>query len=200
MVYLAQAPLLTWIKQPVIKDVWPSFSFYLISGMMFIVPYLVMYPELLITGLFIMPFFLLNIRFAKLKKERLLINDACAIAGLSGLGYFAWQIGGEAVDVTAFSIVLFHFLFFLGSVFHVKGLIREKRNVRFKQVGKGYHTLLVLFFYVFASWSLFVVGLMTLLKTMLLNEEVLDRPVKIGVVEILNSVVFFVGAIVHFWG
>lgn len=199
-IYFTQAPLLTWVKQPAVKDGWPSFFVYLLSGLVFTIPYLATHTVLLVTSLFIIPFFLMNVLFAKIKKERLLLNDACAIAGLSGLGFLAWQIGGEGIGTTIFLIVLINFLFFLGSVFHVKGLIREKRNHRFKQIGKGYHILLILFFYIFTSWSLVIVGVITLIKTLMFNERVLDRPVKIGVVEILNSIVFFIGTVVHFWG
>ncbi|ADH99043.1 YwiC-like family protein [Salisediminibacterium selenitireducens] len=199
-VYLTQAPLLTWIKQPSINDGWPSFIVYLSIGLIFTIPYLAAYTEILKISLFIIPFFMMNVLFAKMKKERLLINDACAIAGLSGLGFLAWQLGGEPVTEMIVLIVLFNFVFFCGSVFHVKGLIREKRNVLFKRIGKGYHILLILFFYVFASMPLVVVGIITFIKTLTLDEQVLDRPVKIGVVEIMNSIAFFIGVVMFVWG
>lgn len=82
----------------------------------------------------------------------------------------------------------------------MKGLIREKRNVLFKRIGKGYHILLILFFYVFASMPLVVVGIITFIKTLTLDEQVLDRPVKIGVVEIMNSIAFFIGVVMFVWG
>ncbi|AOM82172.1 YwiC-like family protein [Salisediminibacterium beveridgei] len=197
-VYFAQAPLLTWVKNPSINDVWPSFILYLSTGLLFTVPYLVMDPALFVTGLLILPFFLMNILFAKLKKERWFINDLCAIAGLSGLGFLAWQLASLQVTHNAFLIVLFNFLFFTGSVFHVKSLIREKRNKRFIVTGKVYHALLIGFFSVYASWPLIAAGLLTFLKTMLLNEKILSRPGKIGVVEIVNSVVFFIAMALHF--
>lgn len=197
-VYFAQAPLLTWVKNPSINDVWPSFSIYFVTGTLFTVPYLVMHPQLLGTALLIIPFFMLNILFAKLKKERWFINDLCAIAGLSGLGFLAWQLAGSQVTPEAILIVLFNFLFFTGSVFHVKGLIREKKNNRFKITGKAYHGLLIVFFSVYASWPLIATGLLTFLKTLLLHEKILDRPGKIGVVEIVNSVVFFIAMALHF--
>lgn len=198
LIYLTQAPLMIWIKNPGHQKIWPSLLIYLFSGLLFVIPYIFIFPFLIVLSLMIFPFFIINILFAKWKKERLFLNDLSAIIGLSSLAILAWHISGQQLNVTILQLLIFQVVFFTGSVFHVKSLIRERQNDVFNRMSKIYHVALCVYFYLAGSIVLLVVGLMTLSKTLFLNENYLNRPAKIGIVEIINSIVFFAACLIYF--
>ncbi|PYZ93531.1 hypothetical protein CR194_10200 [Salipaludibacillus keqinensis] len=198
-IYFAQAPLLTYLRQPKHKDVWPSFIIYMICGSLFALPYIWIDPQLLVIGLFILPFFCVNLIFAKLKKERLFINDVVAITALSGLLLFSYRLGHGVITVEAFHYVIVTIAFFTGSVFHVKSLLREKGNVVFRKVSTTYHVVMVIVMTVASFYGAAVAFLVSLLKTLVLPKKYFQRPMQIGVIEIINSSVFFVAIIVGYY-
>ncbi|MCE7794889.1 YwiC-like family protein [Salipaludibacillus sp. CUR1] len=191
-VYFAQAPLLTFVRQPKYRDVWPSFFVYAGLGSLILIPYILSDITLLLIGLSILPLFCINIFFAKIKKERSFLNDAAAITALAALLLFAYQLGkgtlaGEAYLYTAITII-----YFIASVFHVKSLIREKKNMLFRKTSYGYH-ILITFATILTGWfGAAAAFFLSTLKTIFLPEKYLNKPMSIGIVEIANSLLFFI--------
>ncbi|SDZ01436.1 YwiC-like protein [Evansella caseinilytica] len=191
-IYFAQAPLLTYIRNKKHTDVWPSFSIYLAVGTLFILPFLFHNPGLFWIGLCIFPLFLLNIYFAKTKRERLFLNDFIAIVALSSLLLLAYRITEPALTSEAFLFLFINVLFFTASVFHVKSLIREKKNKQFHRQSLIYHIVIVLISFAMNWIGAGIAFIFTLLKTALLPKKYFARPIQIGVIEIINSALFFV--------
>lgn len=101
---------------------------------------LAMMPELWIYGLVFLPMFATNAYFASRRRERLLVNDLAAVVQFSlivfvvrEIGDGSWQLAGE---LFALSIV-----YFVGTIFYVKTMIREKNNQAFYVLSVVYHTL-----------------------------------------------------------
>ncbi|WP_416151272.1 YwiC-like family protein [Salipaludibacillus sp. HK11] len=190
--YFAQAPLLTYIRQPKHRDVWPSFCVYVASGGVVLVPYFLSDFSLLYIALLIFPFFCVNLVFAKIKKERLFINDLSAIIALSGFLLFAYQLGNTSLEHEAFYFMFIVVAFYVASVFHVKSLLREKENGVFRRVSLAYHFAIVVFMFVFVSNGAGVAFFLSLAKTLAVTKNSLKKPVQIGIVEIINSIAFFI--------
>ena len=60
------------------------------------------------------------------KNERALLNDICAIIVFCIGGLISYYFSMNQIDRTAIFIALISFLYFLGSTFYVKTMIREK--------------------------------------------------------------------------
>ncbi|UCZ51975.1 YwiC-like family protein [Bacillus shivajii] len=197
--YFAQGPLLTFVRNSKHKDVWPVFSIYTVVGFLFTVPFLFMEPMILLIGIMIIPLFSLNVYFAKTKRERLFINDVIAIIALSLLLLVAYQLGAGMIDLGA--IIHFHWvvLFFISSVFHVKSLIREKKNVTFHKFSKVFHVAIIIYAMIFHWYAAALAFSVSALKTYFVPKEKLKKPMQIGIVEIINSVIFFIIIVISYY-
>ncbi|MFA9555837.1 YwiC-like family protein [Evansella sp. AB-rgal1] len=191
-IYFAQAPLLTYIRNPKHKDVWASFAIYAVIGLSIMLPIMIMEPALLVIGICILPLFCINLLFAKLKKERLFINDLVAIIALSSLLLLAYRLTEPSLSLESFTYVLITILFYTGSVFHVKSLIREKNNSLFQRWSIVYHIAIIPLSFALQWYGAAITFSISLGKTIFVPTKCLQRPIHIGVVEVINSVVFFI--------
>ncbi|MBP1932708.1 YwiC-like family protein [Ammoniphilus resinae] len=142
-------------------------------------------------GFALLPFFLVNIYFAKMKNERAVLNDFSAIASLALGGTVSYYVGTGELDQNAFYIWVFCVLFFMGSVFFVKSLIREKRNANFRWVSWGYHIAMALAILLTAYPLLILAFVPSVVRALFLYGRKLS-PKQIGIIEIVNSVYFAV--------
>lgn len=191
--YFASGPLLAYIRKPKLKkEIIPSLGIYLGVGLLFTTPILYLFPKIIFIGLFIIPFFLLNVLFAKLKKERLFINDLIAIIGLSFLVIISYYIGSGTIDETALFLMLINIIFFTASVFHVKTLIREKGNTKFFWSSNLFHGATIVVFIVLGLPLIAIIFIASSLKTWLMPRTKNYKPIQIGLIEIANSIVFVI--------
>ncbi len=72
------------------------------------------------------PLFIVNMYYARQKNERALLNDICAIIVFCIGGLVSYYFSMKLIDKTALFIAIISFLYFLGSTFYVKTMIREK--------------------------------------------------------------------------
>ncbi|MGG0178719.1 YwiC-like family protein [Gottfriedia acidiceleris] len=190
--YLATYPLIMVIKG---KQV--SFYFNWAVGYFFISFVflgLVMFAEwrLIYFGLAMIPFFLLNIYFVKRKNERAFTNDIVAISVFCIGGLASFYIGKGVLTSEGWSVALLVFLFFLGSTFFVKSMIREKKNKRFRWYSWGYHLIvLLLIFTLKDSWLWILPFFPSLIRAISLHNKKLTI-MQLGIIEIINSVIFLV--------
>lgn len=147
-------------------------------------------PELILYGVLILPLFIINLYFAKEKKERLLLNDLTAIIALSSVSMFIVHVGHGYFHWIGVKIWLLSIVYFMGTVFYVKSFIREKGNSLFKKQGYAYHSLIVLLPFLFGYWWISVLFLPSSLKYWLTPRKMEIRPLAIGIVEIIGSIVF----------
>lgn len=93
-------------------------------------------------GLPLFPLFLINLYYAKRNNDRALLNDIAAILVFSAGGLASFWMGAGKLDGEALFVFIQSALFFTGSAFYVKSMIREKKNNRFKLYSWGYHVFL----------------------------------------------------------
>jgi hypothetical protein len=89
------------------------------------------------------PLFLVNCYYARRNQERSLINDIAAVVQFSLMVFVAYQVGGGTNWWLAAELFGFSVLYFSGTVFYVKTMIREKHNVKFYWFSVGYHLALL---------------------------------------------------------
>ncbi|ABO49168.1 conserved hypothetical protein [Desulforamulus reducens MI-1] len=155
------------------------------------------YPELMILGALMIPFFIVNVYFAKSKQERGLMNNFSAIVILS-LGSVAsnYLSVGRLTEEAIYAWFLC-VLFFGGSVFFVKTMIREKNNILFRYYSWLYHGLLVFLpIATHQQWILSMTYLPSLVRAIVCTNREM-APLQIGKVEILNTIFFTVCLIIY---
>ncbi|MDE5125078.1 YwiC-like family protein [Paenibacillus larvae] len=142
LVYLFSYPLLQWVrtgkkaiyKRPVL--------FYGCLLFPLAVWLLILYPQLVWTALFYGPLFLVNCFFASRNQERSLVNDLAAVLQFCSIVYVAFYTGGGYISGwgTVHELFMISLLYFIGTIFYVKTMIREKNNKTFYWLSVTYHT------------------------------------------------------------
>lgn len=194
LLYLATNPFILLVKKKKISYHFRWFILYIIPALLLLLVVVFKHFSLFYIGISLIPFFLINIYYAKQKNERAFWNDISAIIVFCIGGIASYFVGSGTVDGTAWLVFLLSFLFFVGSTFYVKTMIREKKNRTFKWLSWGYH-LAVLVGLVISGLTIFVFAFVpSAVRAVYFYGKPLT-PIKIGVYEIINSAIFFVGVI-----
>ncbi|WP_209125234.1 YwiC-like family protein [Alkalihalobacillus sp. BA299] len=189
--YFATGPVLAYVRQPKLgKAVVPALWIYILTGCLFTIPVLTQLPFIAVILLGISPFFIMNLWFAKQKKERMFLNDVIAIFGLSFLVLIAFYIGHREIPTQAYLIMFLNFCFFIGSVFHIKTFIREHGNKQFQKLSNIYHSGLVIIPLLLGLPWIALALAVSSLKTWLMPRNKKVKPVTLGLIEMGNSVAF----------
>ncbi len=192
-IYLATYPFLMYMKQRRKKEfLYAALLYFMIAGIFGIISLLYEWKIVMFIGILI-PLFIVNIYFAHQKKERALTNDICAIIIFCIGSLIGYYFSMKTVDTIALWIAAVSFLYFLGSTFYVKTMIREKHNLLYRNLSWGYHIMLPI---LLCIWSpLFsLLFLPSLIRAILLYGKKISI-LKVGILEIFNSVYFFIVAL-----
>ncbi|TCI31281.1 hypothetical protein EVJ33_04330 [Exiguobacterium sp. SL-10] len=130
---------------------------------------------------------LVNAYFAKIKDERNVWNDVSAVTSFCIGGMASYYLGAHALDGTMMWMFALPYLYFLGSIFFVKTMIREKKSLFYRNVSWGYHSLLVVIFIAFGYPILALAYAPSLVRAVTFYGKKIPI-MKIGIVEIANSV------------
>ncbi|WP_215112480.1 MULTISPECIES: YwiC-like family protein [unclassified Exiguobacterium] len=133
------------------------------------------------------PFGLVNAYFAKIKDERNVWNDVSAVTSFCIGGMASYYLGARTLDATMVWVFVLPYLYFLGSIFFVKTMIREKKSVSYRNLSWGYHGLLVAVFIVLGYPLLTLAYAPSLIRAVVFYGKKIPI-MKIGIVEIANSV------------
>jgi len=90
------------------------------------------------------PLFAVNALFARMKKERAFVNDLAAVVQFSLATFVAYDAGGETDWRLAAELFALSVLYFTGTVFYVKTIIRERGIPWFYACSIVYHILLLM--------------------------------------------------------
>lgn len=167
------------------------FFIYMILAIFFLIYPILSEPRLIYFGFAMVPFFLINMYYSRKKQDRALINDIIAVInfGIGGLATYFYGTG--EIDQTAVTIFLLIFLYFLGTIFYVKTMIREKKNIVYKYISWGYHIGLEVVLIVIGQFGLALSYLFSTIRAIVLYGRKVSIKT-IGVTEIVSSVFFTV--------
>ena len=190
--YLATTPLLTFIKLKRRKKIYLRwFLIFFALGISFVIYPIFTDMKLIYFGIAMIPFFLINMYFSKIKKERALANDIAAIIVFAIGGLAAYFYGTESLDLVAFNIFFHTLLYYIGCTFYIKTMIREKKNIKYKYISYGYHLGLILLLFAINQAIFILAYIPGIVKAIVLYGKKI--PIKtIGIIEIVNALYFFI--------
>ncbi|PLR97638.1 YwiC-like family protein [Bacillus sp. T33-2] len=194
LLYLATYPMLLSFKKKKIPFYRKWTLVYIIPALLLLLFPLFVAPSIIYFGFAMVPFFIVNAYFSSKNRDRALLNDFSAIfvfgiAGLASSYLPGAEVKEEAVLVFAASV-----LFFTGSTFYVKTMIREKKNQQFKWISWTYHILVPLLWLLLGEPVAAVAFVASLVRAFVFYGKPLSI-MKVGIYEIINAALFFVSMI-----
>lgn len=189
--YLATYPLSMLMRKKKKKNYQKWAIIYSAIALLCLLPLLFVQAKLLYFGLAMIPFFFINMYFAKQNKERAFTNDVIAILVFCLGGLASYFLGANALTKEAWILFIYSFIYFLGVTFYVKAMIREKKNMKYKYYSWGYHLLLpFIALSLGAGWG--TVGYVpSVFRAWYLYGKKVTI-MQVGVIEIINSILFFI--------
>jgi len=109
-------------------------------------------PSLLRWVPIFIPFFLINCWYARNNRERSFVNDLAAVLLFSMMVYVSHDVGSLHNWQIAHQLFLLSIVYFIGTVFYVKTIIREKHNKIFYWYSVLYHLAAVIVSAVWYPW------------------------------------------------
>ncbi|WP_286059368.1 YwiC-like family protein [Bacillus mojavensis] len=194
--YLAVYPVTLALKKKQINAYQKWIFYYSVPACSFLFAAVIHKPSFIWLAFSLLPLFLIHVYYARRKNERALLNDFAGVFFFCAGGFASCWLGTETLNGWAWFIFAQSALFFIGSSFYVKSVIREKNNRGFAYWSWGYHLLLPLLSAAFgAGWAV-LAFIPSSLRAWFFHGK--KWPVQtIGILEIVNACVFF--AIMCIW-
>jgi hypothetical protein len=154
-------------------------------------------PWVLLAALAFVPMAAVNLWYARRRDERSWVNGLASVTQACLMVPLAYGVGGGTDWARAAALSAVAWLYFAGTVFYVKTMLRERRSVGYYRVSVGFAAVSA----VLASWvSPWLGGLFTLflLRAALMPRLAARhriRPVGVGVIELVNAVLLLVVAL-----
>ncbi|OQR57266.1 YwiC-like family protein [Bacillus sp. CDB3] len=189
-IYLATYPFLMYIRKRRKKELLHNAMVYSIIALVFGMISLLYEWRILLFAVLMIPLFIVNMYYTRQKNERALLNDICAIIVFCIGGLISYYFSMKQIDKTAVFIALISFLYFLGSTFYVKTMIREKNNPKYRLISWGYHIVLTVIVFAINPWCSLIFVPSVIRAIILYGKKI--SILKVGVLEIVNSVYFLI--------
>ncbi|OGX68093.1 MAG: hypothetical protein A2189_09620 [Paenibacillus sp. RIFOXYA1_FULL_44_5] len=141
-----------------------------------------------------MPMLVINVYFALRNQERSLLNDFAAVLQFCLIVFVSYHIGGGSHFQIAFALFAICFLYFVGTVFYVKTMIRKKNNRKFYILSIFYHILLLLLTMLFYPLYLIIPVIILLMRAIIAPKTGLSV-MKSGIFELFNSLLMMISII-----
>lgn len=187
LTYLFTYPLLQWIRTGRTATYAKPLLLYGILLLPSAAALIAWKPDLLRMGLVLLPFFLINCYFAKRNRERDVWNDIAAVVQFSLIVFIAYDVGGGTDWRLAAELFAISALYFTGTVFYVKTMIREKKNRRYYYVSIAYHSFVLLASAVAFPWPLLIPLAVLLIRSAVLPGRKITIK-QVGISEIALSI------------
>ncbi|MFJ8580569.1 YwiC-like family protein [Micromonospora sp. NPDC093277] len=137
-----------------------------------------------------------NVGYARLRRERALLNDLASVAQSVLMVFVVATVAGvRPAELAAVAVAVGAYL--VGTVLYVKTMIRERDSVGYRWASGAYH-LAALVVAVAAGWGSAVAGVfaLLLLRAALLPGRRLT-PVRVGMVELVAALLVFAAVVGH---
>lgn len=196
LLYLATYPMLLLFKRKKVEFHRKWTLIYLIPALVLLLFPLLLRPSIVFFGLAMLPFFAINAYFSSKNNDRALLNDFSAIAAFGIAGLATSYLPTGTINAETVLTFIASALFFIGSTFYVKTMIREKKNIVYKRISWTYHVIVPVLFALSGYWIVAVAFLPSLVRAFYYYGKNYTMK-KIGVLEIVNAVIFFLLMVVE---
>jgi hypothetical protein len=190
LLYLATYPMLLLFKRKKLSLYKKWTIIYMLPALFFLLFPLLTRPSIILFGLMMIPFFFINAYFSSKNNDRALTNDLSAIIVFGIAGLASSFLGEGVISYKALLAFISSTLFFTGSTFYVKTMIREKKSEVYKQISWGYHLMVVILWLIVGYWIFAIASLPSMLRAIFFYGKTYSVK-KVGILEIVNAVVFF---------
>lgn len=191
LLYLATYPLLLMFKKKKLPFYLKWTLIYMVPALGFLMVPLFTTPSIIYFGFSMLPFFIINAYFSAKNKERALLNDLSAITVFSIAGLASSYLPGSTITEEAILVFAASILFFTGSTFYVKTMIREKKNANFKWVSWVYHLMVPVLWFAAGEGVAAIAAMPSLIRAIAFYGRPLSV-MKVGIYEIVNAALFFI--------
>jgi hypothetical protein len=188
--YLATYPLLLLFKRKKIPFYRKWTIIYMLPAMIFLLVPLLTKPSIILFGVGMIPFFCINAYFSSKNNDRALINDISAILVFGMAGLASSFIAEGFISNSSWLVFFSSTLFFIGSTFYVKTMIREKKSIVYRNISWGYHVLLLVLWLLLGQWRVALAIFPSLVRAFYFYRKSYSVK-KVGILEIINAVLFF---------
>lgn len=152
-------------------------------------------PALILWVPLFMPLFLVNCLYSHINKERTFVNDMAAVVQFHFIIFVAVAVAGGSEWSTAWALFAVSLAYFVGTIFYVKTIIREKNNPVYYGMSVVYHALLPLAIcFLYGSWLLAAMFAILLLRAVWVPKAGLKVKIS-GMLEVALAALFTVVAI-----
>lgn len=156
LVYLFSYPLLQWVRTKKGQIYRNPVLLYALLLTPVAVLLLSLAPVLLKWIPFFIPLFLVNCYFALRNKERAFMNDLAAVIQFCLITFVAYDLGNGDNWLLAAELFGLNVLYFTGTIFFVKTIIREKNNPKYYWLSIGYHLVSLIFSVIFMPKGMWI--------------------------------------------
>lgn len=191
LLYLATYPMLLLFKRKKISFYTGWTIRYLLPAVLLLLFPIMKNRAIIYFGLFMIPFFIINAIYSSQNKDRAFMNDLSAIFAFSFASLASSFLSNGAVSEKSIFVFAASALFFIGSTFYVKTMIREKRNPQFKWLSWTYHFFLPIIWLALGYWIAAIAVLPSLFRAIAFYGKPYSTK-KVGIYEIVNATIFFV--------
>lgn len=132
----------------------------------------------------------ISIYYTKQKDERSLINDFNGILIFAIAGMAAYYFADSTFDEKIWWVAVLPSLYFVGSTFYVKSVLRERKNPLYLKISIGFHLACLLLFGVLQQYSLSLAFLLLLCRAFYVPLKKFSTK-QIGLIEMAISLIFF---------
>lgn len=188
--YFATYPMLLLLKKKKRQYYTKWTIIYLVPAIILLLVPLWIRPSIVIFGLSMIPFFVVNLYYSSINRERALGNDISAIIVFAIAGLASSYLPNGEINRASILVFSVSILFFVGCTFYVKTMIREKKNLTYKWISWSYHIGIVLIWAIVGEWLIVVALLPSLLRAVFFYGKPLSVK-KLGILEIVNATIFF---------
>lgn len=189
--YLATYPMLLLFKRKKIQFYIKWTLIYIIPAILLLLVPFFTRPSIIVFGLAMIPLFAINAYFSSKNKDRALTNDISAIIAFAIAGLASAYLADGTVTMDSFLLFSTSILFFLGSTFYVKTMIREKKNLQYKWISWSYHLLVPTLWIFLGLWIAAFAYIPSLLRAIGFYGKSISAK-QVGIYEIVNAALFFI--------
>ncbi|MBY7142057.1 YwiC-like family protein [Virgibacillus sp. NKC19-3] len=195
LLYLATYPTLLLFKKKKIPYYTKWALIYFIPALILLLIPLWIRPSIIYFGLAMIPLFVMNAYYSSKKNDRALLNDISAIFSFSIVGLASGYLATGEINSATLIIFIASVLFFIGTTFHVKTIIRERKNIMYKRISWTYHILVPVLWAALGYWVISLAFLPALIRALYYYGKPLKMK-KSGIIEVVNAALFFIMMII----
>ena len=135
-----------WLKARRRPRYWPPVRAYGVALLAAGVPLLLLDPQLLWWAPVFAPLLAVSLWCSWARKDRTLLNDGVTVLAACAMTVVAWQLGSAPFDAptAAWTWAIVLWVYFFGTAFYVKTMIRERGNPQMLRLSVGYHAVAAL--------------------------------------------------------